>query len=62
MRVGVRRGLVYFDVTQDDVYGVAANLAERVSDLASPGTVVVSEAVARLVRDKFEQRPARPRR
>ncbi len=54
VRVGVHRGLVYLDIAQDDVYGVAANLAARVSDLASPGTVVVSEAVAPLVRDGFE--------
>ncbi len=54
VRVGVHRGLVYLDTTQDDVYGLAANLAQRVSGLAPPGTVVVSEAVAPLVRDGFE--------
>ena len=31
VRVGVHRGLVYLDTAQDDVYGMAANLAARVS-------------------------------
>ena len=31
VRVGVHRGLVYLDTAQDDVYGLAANLAARVS-------------------------------
>jgi class 3 adenylate cyclase/tetratricopeptide (TPR) repeat protein len=53
-RVGVHRGLVYLDTAQDDVYGLAANLAAGVSGLAPPGTVVVSDAVAPLVRDTFE--------
>lgn len=34
VRVGVHRGPVYLDTTQDDVYGLAANLAARVSGLA----------------------------
>jgi len=34
VRVGVHRGLVYLDTAQDDVYGLAANLAARVSGLA----------------------------
>ena len=59
VRVGVHRGLVYLDTAQDDVYGLAANLAERVSGLAPPGTVVVSEAVAPLVGEAFELQ-ARP--
>jgi class 3 adenylate cyclase len=47
---------------QEDVYGLAANLAARVSSLASPGTVVVSEAIKTLVRKDFEleDRPAAP--
>jgi class 3 adenylate cyclase/tetratricopeptide (TPR) repeat protein len=62
VRVGVHRGLVYLDTTQDDVYGLAANLAARVSGLASPGAVVVSDAVEALVRNDFEleERPAAP--
>jgi len=54
VRVGVHRGLVYLDTAQDDVYGFAANLAARMCSIAEPGTVAVSEAVERLVRDKFE--------
>jgi hypothetical protein len=36
VRIGVHRGLAYLDTAQDDVYGLAANLAARVSGLA-PG-------------------------
>ena len=62
VRVGVHRGLVYLDIAHDDVYGMGANLASRVSGLAPPGTVVVSDAIAPLVRDPFELevRPAAP--
>ncbi|MGZ4526949.1 MAG: ATP-binding protein [Mycobacterium sp.] len=60
VRVGVHRGLVYLDVAQDDVYGLGANLASRVCGLAPPDCVVVSGAIAPLVRDYFdlEARPA----
>ncbi|HEY2503266.1 MAG TPA: adenylate/guanylate cyclase domain-containing protein [Mycobacterium sp.] len=60
VRVGVHRGLVYLDTVQDDVYGLAANLAARVSGLAPPGAVVVSDAVEVLIRNNFEleARPA----
>jgi class 3 adenylate cyclase/tetratricopeptide (TPR) repeat protein len=60
VRVGVHRGLVYLDTAQDDVYGLAANLAARVCGLAPSNTVVVSDAVARLVGNDFdlEARPA----
>ena len=60
VRVGVHRGLVYLDTAQDDVYGLAANLAARVSGLAPPGAVVVSDAVEVLIRNNFEleARPA----
>jgi class 3 adenylate cyclase len=62
VRVGIHRGLVYLDTDQDDVYGFAANLAARVSGLAEPGTVAVSDAVAPLVDHLFEldMRPAVP--
>ena len=33
VRVGIHRGVVYLDLEQDDVYGLAANLAARVSGL-----------------------------
>ena len=54
VRVGVHRGLVYLDTAQDDVYGLAANLAARVSGLAPPGAVVVSETVEPLIRGAFD--------
>ena len=62
VRVGVHRGVVYLDTAADDVYGLGANLAARVCSLAPPGAVVVSDPVARLVRDSFELelRPAAP--
>lgn len=62
VRVGVHRGLVYLDTERDDVYGLGANMASRVSGLAPPGGVVVSGAIERLVRDHFELevQPAQP--
>lgn len=61
-RVGVHRGLVYLDTAQDDVYGLAANLAARLSGLAAPNSMVVSNPVAALVGNDFEleERPAAP--
>jgi class 3 adenylate cyclase/tetratricopeptide (TPR) repeat protein len=59
VRVGVHRGLVYLDTAQDDVYGLAANLAARVSGLAPPGSVVVSDTVEMLIRNDFELEPRR---
>jgi class 3 adenylate cyclase len=54
VRVGVHRGLVYLDTAQDDVYGLAANLAARLSGLAEPNSVVISDPVAALVHNDFE--------
>ena len=54
VRVGIHRGLVYLDTAQDDVYGFGANLAARISTLAEPGTVAVSETIEQLVQDAFE--------
>ena len=54
VRAGIHRGMVYLDVAQDDVYGLGANLASRVSGLAPPGGVVVSGAIAPLARAYFE--------
>jgi class 3 adenylate cyclase/tetratricopeptide (TPR) repeat protein len=54
VRVGVHRGIVYLDTGQDDVYGLAANMAARVSGLAAPGTVVISDVIAPLVEHDFE--------
>lgn len=60
VRVGVHRGVVYLDTAEGDVYGLAANLAARVSGLAAPGTVVVSDAVEPLIRKDFEMTACRP--
>ncbi|MGV0811039.1 adenylate/guanylate cyclase domain-containing protein [Mycolicibacterium boenickei] len=54
VRIGIHRGLVYLDVAHDDVYGLSANLAARVSGLAPPGSVVVSTAVESLIRNGFD--------
>ena len=54
VRVGIHRGLVYLDIDEDDVYGFAVNLASRISGLAEPGTVAVTDAVAPLISDAFE--------
>jgi class 3 adenylate cyclase/tetratricopeptide (TPR) repeat protein len=59
-RAGVHRGLVYLDTAQNDVYGLGANLAARVSGLAPPGTIVISDAVAPLIRSTFELEPCEP--
>ncbi|AFM17697.1 adenylate/guanylate cyclase family protein [Mycolicibacterium chubuense NBB4] len=53
-RVGVHRGLVYLDIERDDIFGMAANVAQRVSTLAPSGAVVVSDAVVPLLGEVFE--------
>lgn len=53
-RIGAHRGLVYLDTKADDVYGFAVNLTQRISGLAQPGTVAVSESIATLVSNTFE--------
>lgn len=62
VRVAVHRGIVYLDNEEDDVYGLAVNVAARLESLAEPGTVVVSEAVRRLADATFvlEAQPPRP--
>ena len=57
VRVGVHRGMVYLDVEQDDLYGLAANLTARLSGIADAGTLVVSTAVEPLVRPYYETEP-----
>ncbi|MDT5335037.1 MAG: hypothetical protein QOD90_542, partial [Mycobacterium sp.] len=57
VRVGVHRGLVYLDTAGDEVYGLAANLAARVSGLALPDSVAVSQPVESLIRNNFEVDP-----
>ncbi|MGV0851721.1 ATP-binding protein [Mycolicibacterium phlei] len=61
VRVGVHRGLVYLDIPQDDVYGLGANVAARVCSVAAAGTVAVSKAIERVVRDSFELAANEPR-
>lgn len=60
VRVGVHRGPVYLDITQDDVYGLAANVAARVCSLAPAGSVVVSDAVESLTKGRFEMERRAP--
>lgn len=60
VRVGIHRGPVYLDIDQQDVYGLAANLTARLSGLAEPGTVAVSDTVAPLVQPWFELRSHPP--
>nr|WP_305728644.1 adenylate/guanylate cyclase domain-containing protein [Mycobacterium sp. GA-1285] len=54
VRVGVHRGLVYLDGTQDDFYGLAATLATQVSALAPVNAVAVSHSVEQLIRSAFD--------
>jgi class 3 adenylate cyclase/tetratricopeptide (TPR) repeat protein len=60
VRGGVHRGLVYIDVEDGDVYGLAANVAARLEALAAPGTVVISEEVRQLVGHRFDVEPLPP--
>ncbi|HTY32825.1 adenylate/guanylate cyclase domain-containing protein [Mycobacterium sp.] len=54
VRVGVHWGLVYLDTAHGDFHGSAANVATRISGLAPPGAVVVSDAVETLISNDFE--------
>ncbi|MBV9088321.1 MAG: AAA family ATPase [Mycobacteriaceae bacterium] len=60
VRVGVHRGPVYLDIDQDDVFGMAANVAARVCSLAPAGSVVASDAVELLTADLFEMEHRAP--
>ncbi len=53
-RAAVHRGLVYLDIEEDEIYGLAANVVARLQALAAPGTVVVSEEVRQIVGALFE--------
>lgn len=61
VRVGVHRGAVYLDTAEDDVYGFAANLTARVSGLADPNTLFVSEPIEQIIRGAFELEKRRPK-
>ena len=54
IRAALHRGLLYIDPEQNDVYGLAVNVAARLQELAKPGEVVVSDEVRLLVADRFE--------
>ncbi len=60
VRIGVHRGLVFIDVDEADVYGLAANVVSRLEGLATPGTVVISESMRHLVADRFDLEPGAP--
>lgn len=54
VRVGVHRGEVYLHTPDDDVFGCEPAFTQLVSALAEPMTVVVSDAVSRLIGDDFD--------
>jgi class 3 adenylate cyclase/tetratricopeptide (TPR) repeat protein len=56
-RAAVHRGLVYLDVDDDEVYGLAANVVARLHSLAAPGSVVMSEDVRAVVGPLFDTVP-----
>jgi class 3 adenylate cyclase/tetratricopeptide (TPR) repeat protein len=57
VRAALHRGLLYVDPEAHDVFGLAANIAARLQELAEPGQVVVSDAVRLLVADRFDIEP-----
>ncbi len=54
VRVAVHKGIVYLDRAEAEVYGLAANLAARLHELAQPGTIVVSDEMRMLIGHAFE--------
>ena len=66
MRIGVHTGPVVVGSVGDDAdgdytaLGDTTNLAARLQGAAAPGTVLVSEATARLVSGRFAMRPVGP--
>ncbi|WP_308124040.1 adenylate/guanylate cyclase domain-containing protein [Mycolicibacterium xanthum] len=54
VRVGVHHGPVYLDRVHGDIYGATVSVATRISGLATPGAVVVSDAVEAVIRDDFD--------
>ena len=62
VRIAIHLGPVHLDLLDSEIYGLAPNVAARLQDLASPGTVVVSDEVLAVVGGFFETRAhdARP--
>lgn len=54
VRSGVHKGVVYVDLDDNEVYGLAANVTARLHSLANPGTVVISEEMREVVGHLFE--------
>jgi len=65
VRVSVHRGLVYLDLEQDDVYGLAANMTARVSGLAphpAPSSFLLQSSHSRATIFELDARPAQASR
>jgi len=60
IRVAIHHGPLYVDFSEDDVYGLAANVGARLQAIAEPGTVVLSDEARKLVEDRFEIEPGDP--
>jgi len=60
IRVAVHNGPMYVDFNEDDIYGLAVNVAARLQAIAAPGTVVLSDEVRALVDHRFEIEPGDP--
>ncbi len=61
LRVAVHKGVVFLDLTERDLYGFAVNVAARLEGLATPGTLLISDDVKRLVADRFDLEEHEPR-
>jgi len=61
VRAAVHRGLVYLDIENDEIYGLAANVVARLQAFARPGTVIVSDEVCQTVGALFETAAQPPR-
>ncbi len=56
VRIAIHLGPVHIDLLDDEIYGLAPNVAARLQDLAAPGTVVASDEVLDVVGGFFESR------
>lgn len=66
VRIGIHTGVVVVGTVGNDLkmdytaVGDTTNLAARLQGLAAPGTILISEATARLVEGRFETKPVGP--